>query len=80
VSWSNFTNPTTEDLYSVYMVSASDGWAVGLQGTIISWTGTEWIPEFPAVILMLLLISITLIAVILAKTTSKKAQRTVVTK
>jgi hypothetical protein len=62
------------------MVSAGDGWAVGLQGTIIRWTGTEWIPEFPAVMLMLLLISITLIAVILAKTTSKKAQRTVVTK
>jgi len=71
----NWTSPTTRHLYSVFMVSASDGWAVGNDGTIIQWTGTEWIPEFPTAILMPLLISITLVAVILAKTASKKRRR-----
>jgi hypothetical protein len=69
VSW---TSPTTAELYSVFMVNADDGWAVGGWGTIQRWTGTEWIPEFPAATLMLILISLTLAAVILEKTTLKK--------
>jgi photosystem II stability/assembly factor-like uncharacterized protein len=62
-------------LLSMYMVSSSDGWAVGDSGAIFRWTGTEWIPEFPVAILMPLLISLTLVAVILAKTASKKRRK-----
>jgi len=39
LSW---TSPTTSNLYSVFMVNASDGWAVGSDGTIIRWNGTNW--------------------------------------
>jgi len=73
--WSNVTSPTTAALFSVFMVSVDDGWAVGGDGTIIRWTGTEWIPEFPTAILMPLLLSLTLVAVILAKTASKKRRK-----
>ena len=73
--WSAVTSPTTWDLYSLHMVGADDGWAVGDNGTIIRWTGTEWIPEFPTAILTPLLISLTLVAVILAKTASKKRRK-----
>jgi len=38
----NWTSPTTLNLYDVFMVSASDGWAVGLGGTIIRWNGSSW--------------------------------------
>ncbi|MDH5374889.1 MAG: hypothetical protein OEW95_03645 [Candidatus Bathyarchaeota archaeon] len=71
-SWSNVTSPTTGWLNSVFMVSPDDGWAVGEYGTIIRWTGTEWIPEFPTAILMSLLISLPLVAVIIAKITLKR--------
>ena len=70
--WSNVTSPTMYYLGSLFMVSSSDGWAVGGLGTIIRWTGTEWIPEFPTAIFMPLLVSLTLVAVILAKRVSKK--------
>jgi photosystem II stability/assembly factor-like uncharacterized protein len=73
-SWSNVTSPTTEHLGDVFMVSADDGWAVG-NYACIRWTGTEWIPEFPTIVLMPLLISLTLVAVILAKTASKKRRK-----
>jgi chitodextrinase len=39
LSW---TSPTTNWLRSVFMVSADDGWAVGNDGTIIRWDGTNW--------------------------------------
>ena len=39
VSW---TSPTTDELYSVFMVRPDDGWAVGLHKTIIHWNGTTW--------------------------------------
>lgn len=73
--WSTVTRPTLMPLDSVFMVSADDGWAVGYDGTIIRWTGIEWIPEFPTAILMPLLMSVTLVAVILAKTASKKRRK-----
>jgi len=73
--WSLVTSPTTLPLYSLFMVSEDEGWAVGEDGTIIQWTGTEWIPEFPTIVLMPLLISVTLVAVILAKTASKKRRK-----
>ena len=41
-SWSTVSSPTTNDLYSVFMVSASDGWAVGSWGTILHYTGGSW--------------------------------------
>jgi hypothetical protein len=60
----NWTSPTTQNLQSVHMVSTTDGWAVGTSGTIIRWTGTEWIPEFPTAVFMPLFIITTLLAVI----------------
>lgn len=41
-SWSNVTSPTTSALYSVYMLSSTDGWAVGYRGTVIRWDGSSW--------------------------------------
>ena len=38
----NWTSPTIADLFDVFMVSASDGWAVGMAGTIIRSNGTDW--------------------------------------
>ena len=34
-SWSTVTSPTTAILESVYMISSTEGWAVGHDGTII---------------------------------------------
>lgn len=39
---SDWTSPTLSDLYSVFMVGSSDGWAVGEGGAIVHWNGTEW--------------------------------------
>jgi len=68
----DWTSPTTLNLYDVFMVSASDGWAVGYAGTIIRWTGTVWIPEFSTAILMPLLMTLSLVVVIITKTVLKK--------
>ena len=42
LSWSTVTSPTTQRLLSVFMVGADDGWAVGVNGTILRWTGSSW--------------------------------------
>jgi len=42
--WSRVNSPTAVTLRGVSMVSSSDGWAVGEQGTILHWDGTEWSP------------------------------------
>jgi photosystem II stability/assembly factor-like uncharacterized protein len=71
--WRPLTSPTTEHLLSVYMVNATEGWAVGYVGEIIRWTGSNWIiPEFPTIIPISLLTSLTLVAVIMVKTILKK--------
>jgi len=71
----NWTSPTTARLNSVFMVSSSDGWAVGETGTIIRWTDVEWVPEFPPLVAMPLLMSLTLVVVVLAFRVSKKPRR-----
>ena len=38
--WSSGT--TTQNLYSISMVSANDGWAVGAGGTALHWDGSAW--------------------------------------
>ena len=38
----NWTSPTSQSLHDVFMVGADDGWAVGIDGLIIHWDGTEW--------------------------------------
>jgi hypothetical protein len=39
-SWSSETSPTTNTLWSIYMVTVNDGWAVGTFGTIIRYSVT----------------------------------------
>lgn len=44
-SWSSVTSPTTDNLYSVCMVSISNGWAVGggsNNGVILKYNGANW--------------------------------------
>lgn len=41
-SWSTVANPAECPLYSVYMLSATDGWAVGHGGIIMKWDGSSW--------------------------------------
>ena len=46
-AWSAVTSPTTNTLTSISMVSANDGWAVGLGatstgGTFLRWNGSAW--------------------------------------
>ncbi len=41
-NWINDTSPTTNNLYGVYVVSATQAWAVGAAGTIIKWNGSTW--------------------------------------
>lgn len=41
-SWSIETSPTGSSLRSVFMVSANDGWAVGVGGVILRWDGVNW--------------------------------------
>jgi len=45
-SWNTFTpSPTTEDLFDVHCVNATDCTAVGANGTIIHWDGGTWSSE-----------------------------------
>jgi photosystem II stability/assembly factor-like uncharacterized protein len=37
-----WVSPTSDRLNSVFMVSSSEGWAVGDEGTIIRWNGADW--------------------------------------
>lgn len=41
-SWATSSSPTTQNLFGVYVVSASEAWAVGAAGVIIKWNGTTW--------------------------------------
>ena len=69
--WDLVASPVIGNWFSVFMVDSDDGWVVG-DGKILQWTGAEWVPEFSAIVLMALLISLTLAAIILAKTVSRK--------
>jgi len=40
--WSIVPSPTSNELRSVYMLSSTDGWAVGVDGTILHYDGTSW--------------------------------------
>lgn len=46
------------------MVDSDDGWAVGEDGTIIRWNGSEWMPEFPSFLILPLFRIATLLIVI----------------
>lgn len=41
-SWQIVTSPTTKELYSLFMISSSEGWAVGLNGVILHYSGGSW--------------------------------------
>jgi len=41
-SWAEVSSPTTNELYSVHMLSPQNGWAVGENGTILMWDGSSW--------------------------------------
>src|SRR5215469_8642620 len=40
--WPESPSPTTQNLHSIAMVSATNGWAVGDYGTILHYTGSQW--------------------------------------
>jgi hypothetical protein len=40
--WWNGTSPTAKGLRSVSMLEANNVWAVGMDGTIIHYDGTQW--------------------------------------
>ena len=40
------TSGTTADLYGVFMLDATNAWAVGSAGTILRYDGTRWAPQF----------------------------------
>ena len=42
LTWAKVTSPTSNELDSVFCVSASDCWAVGLAGVIIHGNGVSW--------------------------------------
>jgi hypothetical protein len=60
-SWSTVTNPTgpTDRIESVFMVSASDGWAVGNDGMIFNYTSPVVIPEYPFGLPLLAILMVT---------------------
>jgi hypothetical protein len=41
-TWGLVSSPVTDDLKSIAMTSASNGWAVGNGGTILHWNGNLW--------------------------------------
>jgi hypothetical protein len=41
-SWSYSSGPTYQTLYSVDLISATDGWAVGDRGVTLHWNGSAW--------------------------------------
>lgn len=41
-SWTQDSSPTTNNLFGVYIVSASEAWAVGASGRIVKWNGSTW--------------------------------------
>lgn len=40
--WSSVSSPTSNDLFGVATVSASEAWAVGAGGVILRWNGSSW--------------------------------------
>jgi len=41
-TWDLINSPVTDDLRSIAMTSANNGWAVGGSGTILHWNGITW--------------------------------------
>ena len=41
-TWNRVTSPTTQPLFAVKMISATDVWAVGGSGTRLHWDGSTW--------------------------------------
>lgn len=41
-SWTSVSSPVTNNLTSVFVVSASEAWSVGAAGKILKWNGSSW--------------------------------------
>jgi len=41
-AWNRVTSPTLQPLYTVKMITASDGWAAGKGGKLLHWDGSAW--------------------------------------
>lgn len=41
-SWQQVASPTTEDLYTGRLISHSEAWAAGAQGTVLHFLGGQW--------------------------------------
>jgi hypothetical protein len=48
--WVRVNSPTTKSLASVAMDSATDGWAVGNNGTIVHYTGSNTVSRHSVVV------------------------------
>jgi photosystem II stability/assembly factor-like uncharacterized protein len=73
--WTSVDNPSINPvaLRSVFMVDANDGWIVGNGGIIMRWSGVEWtVSEYPTPLSYVLVLSLTLTAVALARMASRK--------
>jgi len=74
-TWSCFSNVVNGNLNSVSVVHGVTGvnqaWAVGDNGIIIAFNGTNWVPEFPILVIPLLM-SIGLVAAVFGKRLYKK--------
>jgi hypothetical protein len=74
-TWSCYSNVVNGTLWSVSVVHGVTGvnqaWAVGDNGIIIAFNGTNWVPEFPILVIPLLM-GIGLVAAVLGKRLYKK--------
>jgi len=41
-NWTQDASPTTQNLTSIFVTSASEAWAVGAAGVILKWNGSSW--------------------------------------
>lgn len=57
--WHAITSPIDNELFGLFMVSATDGWAVGWRGAILHYDGARWLPVSSPTTATLLSVSMT---------------------
>jgi hypothetical protein len=46
VNWSAVPSPTEESLWDIYLLSSTEGWAVGSNGIILHYGRVSWMPDW----------------------------------